>query len=114
MDLDIVLMLVFIAMFFIFIFSKREIYKPIGETTGICIEIKEEAVGDKNNHEQMVGVSPVYRLYIHYEWEGKEYLAKSARAYSTKPAEIGDKVQILVNGVNKQSVDIVKQKRTNN
>lgn len=39
----------------------------------------------------MVGISPVYRFYIHYEWEGKEYLAKSARAYSTKPAEIGDK-----------------------
>lgn len=45
-----------------------------------------------------------YRIYIRYEWDGDQYLAKSYRAYSTAKFFPGDTVSIWVNKDDKKKL----------
>lgn len=108
--MDILIIFLVIIGFFLFVFSKRTAYKTTGKTKGVCIDIKTEEGPDGANphNKQMMGASKImYRPYIRYSWQGKEYIAKSLSAYSIKKVDIGDEVEVLVNDVNRESVIIV-------
>ena len=108
--MDILILFLIIIIFFLFVFSKRTAYKTTGRTRGVCVDIKIEEGPDGTNphNNQMMGASAtMYRPYIRYSWQGKEYIAKSLSAYSIKKIDVGDKVEILVNDVNRESVKIV-------
>lgn len=109
--LTVFLVLFFIAGVLIVIYMKWIRYKAIGQAEGVCVEVKTE-YGDPGStpyKRQMRGRdSRMYRPYIKYSWEGREYVAKSFGAYSQAKIFPGDRVRVLVNGEGKELVKIVR------
>lgn len=108
--LRIIIALAFVGTVFYIIIVKGTSYKSIGKTMGICVEVKVELDDNDGSpyNEQMRGMdNRMYRPYIQYQWEGKEYIAKSFAAYGQAKIFPGDKVQILVNASDKNIVKIV-------
>lgn len=109
--LGVFLILLFIAGILAVIYMKWIRYRAIGQAEGICVEVKTE-YGDSGStpyNRQMRGRdSRMYRPYIKYSWEGREYVARSIAAYGQAKIFPGDRVRILVNGEDKEMVKIVK------
>lgn len=102
--------LIFIGIVFGFIFLKGNAFKSEGQTQGICVEVKVEFNNNDGSpyNEQLRGSnSRMYRPYIRYNWQGKEYVAKSFRAYSQAKVFPGDKLEIMVSVSDKEVVKIV-------
>lgn len=108
--LRILIALAFVATVFYIVFVKGNSYKSIGKTMGICVEVKVEYDDNDGSpyNEQMRGMdNRMYRPYIQYQWEGKEYIAESYVAYGQAKFFPGDKIQILVNESDKNIVKII-------
>lgn len=90
--------------------TSKDRFRGIGVTEGICKEVKVELCHEDSLHnEQMRGTdSRMYRPYIEYTWQGKQYIAKSYRAYSVAKFFPGDKVLIQVSENDKNIVKIVR------
>ncbi len=51
--------------------------------------------------------SRMYRPYIRYSWEGREYVARSVAAYGRAKIFPGDRVRVLVNDEDRELVKII-------
>lgn len=86
-------------------------YKSAGTAEGVCTEVKTE-FGEKRSSaysHQMHGVdNRMYRPYVKYTWEGREYVSKSFAAYSTAKYFPGDRVLVAVHDGDKDIVKILR------
>lgn len=108
--LRIMLLLAFVIIVLGFIFIKGNSFKCEGRTEGVCTEVKTEITQNDGSpyNEQLRGTdNRMYRPYIKYVWHGREYMAKSFRAYSQSKIFPGDTVQIMVSASDKTIVKIL-------
>ena len=110
--MGIVIIIILVVLGF-FIFINKNAYKSIGKTVGLCVEVKTELTDSYYNDSTDNAVSGsdrrMYRPYIKYEWQGKEYIAKSFSAYSQANIFPKDEVEIEVNDENKEIVKIIRR-----
>lgn len=107
-----ILIVVLILIIAFIVYNKRQ-FKSIGNTKGICVEVKNELTdpyySDSSDNAVRGGDRRMYRPYIKYEWQGIEYVAKSYKAYSKADIFPKDEVEIEVNDLNKEVVKIVRR-----
>lgn len=109
--MTILIILLVIAGACAFLYFKGMRFKAVGKTVGTCAEVRVETDipnGSPYNQQLRGRDSRMYRPYIRYEWEGREYIAKSFASYAQAKIFPGDKVNILVNADNKELVKIIK------
>lgn len=109
--LTVFLILLFIAGVSAAVYVKYLRYPTVGQAEGVCVEVRTEygRTDTGSGSRQMRGCdSRMYRPYVKYVWEGREYVAKSVCAYSQAKIFPGDRVRVLVNGGDKGLVKIVR------
>lgn len=92
------------------IYMKWIRFRSVGQAEGICVEVKTEceaSSGSPYNRQLRGRDSRMYRPYIRYSWEGREYVARSVAAYSQAKIFPGDRVRVLVSAEDKELVKIV-------
>lgn len=108
--LEVFLVLLVIAAVLAFIYMKWIRYRAVGQTEGVCVEVKTECEasnGSPYNRQLRGRDSRMYRPYIRYSWEGREYVARSVAAYGRAKIFPGDRVRVLVNDEDRELVKVI-------